>query len=45
MCQRLFNRLEEKKKNFERLDQAYKAQQRVQQQLEKVTDDVLKDDA
>jgi len=26
MCKRLFTRLEEKKKNFERLDQAYKTQ-------------------
>lgn len=45
MCQKLFERLEEKKKNFERMDQAYKKQQVLQQKLEKVKDDVLKDDA
>lgn len=45
MCKKLFERLEEKKKNFERLDKAYKQQQVVLQKVEKAKDEVLRDDA
>ena len=45
MCKKLFEKLEEKKKNFQRMDEAYKQQQILQQKLAKARDEVLKDDA
>ena len=44
-CTILFDEIEAKKKRADRLDQAYRRAQKMEQQLTKAKDDVLREDA
>ena len=45
MCGQLFDIIEEKKKHFQRLDQAYKKQKQTAELVSKTKDEILLEDA